>query len=51
MADRSNTSKHELQNGDYLALARFRRAGRALLSFSESAARECGLTHSNIRQS
>lgn len=44
MADQSNLSKQELEDGDYVALARFRRAVRAFLSFSESAAREWGLT-------
>ncbi len=44
MAIRSKLSKQELHDGDYAALARFRRAIRAFLSFSEGAARECGLT-------
>jgi DNA-binding MarR family transcriptional regulator len=44
MADQSNFRERELIDADYTALARFRHAIRAFLSFSESAARECGLT-------
>jgi DNA-binding MarR family transcriptional regulator len=44
MTDRPNFRDRELVDADYTALARFRHAIRAFLSFSESAARHSGLT-------
>jgi DNA-binding MarR family transcriptional regulator len=44
MANRSNFRERELVDADYTALARFRHAIRVFLSFSESAAKECGVT-------
>ena len=44
MAAESLTVERRLADADYLALASFRRSIREFLSFSESAARENGLT-------